>query len=151
MGLDIGDYRWKDIIADDEYTSYEWRIKVANKGSVHAMMWLGDRFRKGEGDFPKDSAKAIEFYTMAVETGKSNGFTMEHLGDCFASMGDDIKAFEWYTKAATDESQIQHSAMERIADCYHLGKGVAKDEEKAKEWRDKCKKVRERRYKRGKK
>lgn len=44
---------------------------------------------------------------------------------------DDVKAFEWYLKAAECGNV---DAMNKVAECYKNGKGIGKNDSKAFEW-----------------
>lgn len=122
----------------DDKESMNLLIEAGERGSVVAQRELGACFATGDWIGEKDEAKAIEWYTVAAEQGHAEsqydlGF-MLLLGE--GTDKNTLKGMEWLIKAA---EQGNDSACGLLADIYDEGLfDVARNEEKAKHWKEMC-------------
>lgn len=111
----------------------DWYNNAAEKKYAEALYYLGVCYENGKG-LHKDSNKAFELYTQAAEQGYADA--QYKLGMAYEN-DDDIKdlslAAKWFTKAA---EQGHNEAKHELGMFYFYGKGVKKDEKKAKELLD---------------
>ena len=75
--------------------------ELAEQGHAPAQLWLGFRYREGDG-VPQDYTKAVEWFRKAAEQGDATAQLF--LGCCYRD-GDGVpqdylKAVEWFRKAA---------------------------------------------------
>jgi len=90
--------------------------KAANMGLVDAQSCLGLGYGSGIWGFPKDSTKAVEWYTKAAEQGDADSQTS--LGVCYRD-GDGVKqdyakAAEWLSKAANKGHLTAIHCLEKL-------------------------------------
>ena len=106
----------------------EWFTKAANQNHPEAQFRLGELYE----DRFDDDQKALELYTKAANQNygkalsKMGGF-YKWGGDCGIEQNFE-KAVQWYTKAA---KQNDADGQYWLAWCFHFGKGVAVDPDKA--------------------
>ncbi|MDK4687702.1 tetratricopeptide repeat protein [Kingella negevensis] len=105
----------------------EW-TKLAEEGNAQAFHNLAILYQNGEGVEQSDE-KAIEWCEKAAEAGVINAQT--HLGFLLLQDGQPEKAATWFTQSAEEgdvDAQFQLGMM------YHMGEGVAQDNEEAADW-----------------
>ena len=54
----------------------EWWNKASDQGHVDASFSIGMLYSLGDGDVPKDSKKAIDYYLLAVKAGHEDAITI---------------------------------------------------------------------------
>lgn len=130
-GLDVGMYNVACCyqngygVGQDEEVAAEWFKKAAEAGWLDAMFELGKYYLNTLIDFDK----AKMWLTKAANQGHADAINC--LGVYYADTEGDFKeAVKYYKKAI--ELGIPN-AYRNLALCYHEGKGVKKDEKKAKE------------------
>ncbi|MDR3021896.1 MAG: sel1 repeat family protein [Clostridiales bacterium] len=109
-----------------------WFAKAADQGHSQALYALGFRYLNGDG-VAKNRELAMEIFLKVAEQGFS--YAQYNLGKQFYDFLDYKKAVIWLTKAC---EQNHPQAQSLLANCYRLGRGVDKDEEKAKYWSEKA-------------
>jgi len=102
-----------------------WYVKAAEKGSIQAMLDLGDLYSAGSG-VPKNPAEAANWYRKAAELG--NTYAQYNLGRIFedgAGVGQNYtESAKWYGRAA---EQGHAEAQNCLAGLYEEGLGVIQD------------------------
>jgi TPR repeat protein len=107
---------------EDALTKY---ALLAEQGDELAARWAGWIINEGLCT-RNDPYEAIRYYLLAAEAGSKEG--MFGLAGMYARIGEHQKAFEWYERSAAAEYL---PASYRLGRCYHFGKGVERNEEKA--------------------
>lgn len=98
---------------------------LAEQGDELAARWAGWIIHQGLCA-RSDPQEAIRYYLLSAESGSKDG--MFRLADMYARVSEHQGAFEWYERSAA-EGYLP--AVYRLGRCYHLGKGVDRNEEKA--------------------
>lgn len=132
----------------DRVEMANWLIQAAEKGYAWAQYKLGECYANNVG-VQKNEAKAIEWYSKAVEQWREIKFRKSYtkdlthgipeaqfkLGNCYANgigVNKDVdRAVNLYTKAAEQEYV---EAQYELGMCYYYGRGVVEDKEKAVDW-----------------
>lgn len=98
---------------------------LADQGDELTARWAGWIISKGlcARNNPQE---AIRYYILAAELGSKAG--MFDLAGMYARVGEHQRAFESYERSAV-EGYLP--ALYRVGRCYHFGKGVDRNEEKA--------------------
>lgn len=110
-----------------------WYKKAAEQGYMRAQSHLGFMYQDGDG-VEKDNNLAIYWFEKAAEQGHYG--VQLHLGELYYGdneMRDYSKAAYWYKKAAEQGSA---DASDHLFYMYLSGRGVPKDFEKAKYWKN---------------
>lgn len=124
----------KGLVVEQNLTkAIDYYEKAANKGNEPAMINLFSSYLNGEG-VSKDSRKAFFWCKKAADLGFSIG--LNNLGYHFYRTGlvvprDGYKAFELYTKAATNGNT---AAMVNLGASYEDGFGAPRDLKHAIYW-----------------
>ena len=124
----------KGLVVEQNLTkATDYYEKAANKGYEPAMVNLSNSYLNGEGVF-KDPRKAFFWCEKAADLGFS--IALNNLGYDFYRTGlvvpkDGYKAFELYTKAATNGNA---PAMVNLGASYEDGFGAPKDLKQAIYW-----------------
>lgn len=105
----------------------EWQ-QLASEGNVQACHNLAILYANGQG-VPQDPAQAEAWCRKAADQGDASA--QEHLADMLAAKGEAAEAVQWCSKAA---EQGHLDAQNRLGLFYHLGEGVAQDNETAADW-----------------
>ncbi len=119
-----------EINYEEAFRLYQEAAKDKDNCAIYNM---GECYEHGQG-VEKNMEKALEMYRQAAELGDSSACcAMGRFCEYGILMEIDMnKAVEWYTKGA-DSKNKDEEALYRLALCYAEGKGVAQDEEKARE------------------
>ena len=122
--------------AQDYSKAKEWWEKAAEQGNADAMAALATLYESGKG-VPQDNDKASEWLKKASDAGKgqssiqlANAYQKGELG----LTKDDKKAFTYMEKAAF---QGEEAAYLELSNMYLEGRGVAKNQKKARLWMEK--------------
>jgi TPR repeat protein len=113
-----------DPASNPQVTPY--LIRAADKGSVAAMLILGQFLRES------DPTAALRWFEMAA--GKGSGPAMIEAGLLYSNRrqsGDDRKALEYFLQAASVGDRV---GKYLAGECYYFGKGVQTDTAKAVEF-----------------
>ena len=123
--------------AEQDYAkAMEWFEKAADLGDSYAMYYIAYMYQFGQGA-EQDLVKALEWYEKSADL--YNTDAMGSLGTYYLLAQKYAKALGWYEKAADLGNA---DAMDTIAYMYENGIGVARNSEKAQEWRDKAEEAR---------
>jgi len=117
-------------LAGDYAAAMGYYRKAAAMGNSTAMRMIGFLYQSGDG-VTLDYEKALEWYFKAADADPEDTSIMCSIGSAYLDSGKYEKSMEWYLKAADLGDK---SAMHNIGFLYSNGYGVAKDENKAKEW-----------------
>ncbi|KNE60015.1 hypothetical protein AMAG_05454 [Allomyces macrogynus ATCC 38327] len=117
-----------------------WLEKAGDKGHTVSLNTLGMLNFTGEG-IPINVEKAIKLHERAAALKDTDA--MYVLGQLYHEGSDQgtgvkkdyAKAMEWYLRGA---SRGDASSMHAISEMYEKGQGVAKSEEKAREWAERA-------------
>ena len=111
--------------------------KEAEEGFVYSQNKVGNFYYYGNG-VKKNYSEALKWYSEAAEQGYTAAYSS--LGWIYYNGGHGVqqdfqKAFQWFSKSADDGSW---TSMERVAEFYKDGKGVAKDTVKSQQYYNKA-------------
>lgn len=114
----------------------KWYKKAADKGYSGAMKGIGNIYLFGKG-VDKNEEEALKWYRLAANKGNavamnSIGYINEMKENQNYGSENYTEAFNWYLKSANNGEMM---AMNRLASFYEDGKGVIKDLQKAKIWK----------------
>ncbi|HIX40560.1 MAG TPA: SEL1-like repeat protein [Candidatus Desulfovibrio intestinigallinarum] len=128
--------------------------QLAEQGHADAQFRLGDRYKEGKG-VPRDGDMACQWYAKAVATLKKaaeqgNDDAQYRLGTIYKEgkgvPQDYVRACQWYAKAAAQKHEAGLNALKQLAeqrdaeaqfrlgDMYKEGKGVPRDDDRARQW-----------------
>lgn len=118
-------------LGEDYAQAVPWFERAMKKGSVNAMMYLGNMYHHGQGVERND--KLFFYYTlMAAQSGQSRAqqemFYIYRFGH--GTQKDSLKAVDWLKKAV---EQKNPDAYGKLCWCYMEGWGVEKNMTKAAE------------------
>lgn len=121
------------VVAEDNYSIAELQM-LAEKGNSGAQYMLGHMYDEGHNGLPKDSKKAILWYTKAAKSGFIAAQSM--LGLIYetgiGAPKDYKQAVYWYTKAA---KQGDRMAQDSLGLMYREGLGgLPQDDKQAVFW-----------------
>jgi putative tetratricopeptide repeat-containing domain protein len=109
----------------------EWCQKAGEAGYDWGWNNLGNAYYNGKG-VPEDKRTAILYYKKAYkQNGNLVGLAANNIGNTFCNLDEYEKANEWYRKAG--EAGYDWGWY-NLAESYRIGEGVARDEEKAREY-----------------
>jgi len=114
---------------EDYEEAFKWYLKAAKKGSILALVSLGDCYYRGEG-IEQDYNKAVEWYQKAADYDDNQALFC--MGECFFfghGVEQNIKeAISYYIKA---DSLGWDVASYKLGIIFHKGYGVKQDLQKA--------------------
>ncbi|EKT53144.1 tetratricopeptide repeat protein [Providencia sneebia] len=118
-------------IGQDVNMAFEWYQKAGSNGSAAAGMKVAEYYEKGIGDIPPNQQKAIDWYLSMAEANVREA--QVRLAQLYiAGKLDNIDnntLINWLTTAEKDNVQ----SKSQLGMFYLLGKGVKKDEQKARQ------------------
>ena len=123
-------------VEQDYAKAMEWFEEAADLGDSYAMYYIAYMYQTGQGA-EQDLVKALEWYEKSADLGNTDA--MGSLGTYYLATQEYAKALGWFKKAADLGNA---DAMDVIASMYENGIGVARNSEKAQEWRDKAQEAR---------
>jgi len=133
----------RTIVLCDYPEAVRWYRVAATHGNAAAMLSLGNMYRDGRG-VEKDGAEAVHLYERAAEgvadpEAPAVGMAALNLALAYEKGDivprDDAAAVEWLQKSLAGSSRspvTEIAAADELARLYSEGRGVRKDEEKAK-------------------
>ncbi len=110
-----------------------WYDESSKNGCARAFRHKAMCYEEGLG-VDKDIHESIKWYKKAID--HEDVTSMKIMGEIFyygreGIPVDYVQAFKWYKKAAEEGNS---EGMRRLGVCYHLGKGVEKNEVEAFKW-----------------
>ena len=149
----LGEFCIEGKVVPQDFAQAEKYFRQSESAYAQAAVDLGLMYAKGQG-VPRNPQEAIGWYSkVAYPTGptfdKQTGFRNAQIElarlyeSSPAPIKDDVKAYQWYRRAACLGSS---EAMEKLAAMYDAGIGVGKDPHLAEMWRKNAKKDNAKRF-----
>jgi len=121
----------------------KWLEKAIAQGYPDAFVLLANMYLAGEGVW-SDYDKAVEYYKNALncfsllneKDPSKEAEILLGIGKCYHLLGKDVRAAKFFKKSSKFNCA---EAQYMLAKCYRLGRGVFKNETKAREWYAKAK------------
>ena len=133
----------RTVLLCDYPEAIRWYRVAAAHGEAYAMLNLGNMYRDGRG-VEKDGAQAMHLYERAAEgvadpEAPAVGMAALNLALAYEkgdiAPRDDAAAVQWLQKSLLSSSRsplTEIAAAQMLAEHYSEGRGIPKDEEKAK-------------------
>lgn len=124
------------IDAEEYLKALYWLTKAAEQGHAKAQSDLGRLYENGWRGDVVDGDKAKYWYEKAAEQG--DAYARYILGEMALEDDDDLQAFTFYMKAATEGCSEAQVRVGEFYCTYHYEMGIDKDDSKAAEWFEKA-------------
>jgi TPR repeat protein len=89
-----------------------WYLVAAESGSPEAQLRVGQGYHLGQGGFPRDKARAVQWYTKAAKGGQKAA--QADLGRLLLESGDTRGGLDWLKRAAQSGEAAAMVALGRL-------------------------------------